>query len=158
MPIWAWRDEIPKGGEVIIFDLDGVISDASHRQHFIKQTNKDWKGFFSSCSQDPLILAGAKLINLIGEFWSVIILTARPESVQAKTIDWLEKHEITWNALIMRADQDPDLSSEMKYLALEEIRSAGLKPQLVFDDDPRNIEMFDREGISTILVFSGYYE
>ena len=158
MPVWAWRDEIPKGNEVIIFDLDGVISDASHRQHFIKQTNKDWEGFFSSCSQDPLIPAGAKLINLISEFKSVIILTARPESVQAKTIDWLKKKEIAWNALIMRADQDPELSSEMKYLALKEIRGAGLKPILVFDDDPRNIGMFDREGIPTILVFSGYYE
>ena len=158
MPVWAWRDEIPKGGEVIIFDLDGVISDASHRQHFIKQAVKDWEGFFSSCSQDPLIPAGAKLINLIGESISVIILTARPESVQAKTIDWLNEQEITWNALIMRSDQDPELSSEMKYLALEEIRGAGLQPILVFDDDPKNIGMFDLEGIPTILVFSGYYE
>ena len=36
MPVWTWNNELPKDSEVIIFDLDGVISDAAHRQHFLK--------------------------------------------------------------------------------------------------------------------------
>ena len=40
MPVWMWNNELPKDSEVIIFDLDGVISDAAHRQHFLKGQKK----------------------------------------------------------------------------------------------------------------------
>ena len=42
MPVWICNNELSKGSEVIIFDLDGVISDAAHRQHFLKRTERDW--------------------------------------------------------------------------------------------------------------------
>ena len=59
MPVWICNNELSKGSEVIIFDLDGVISDAAHRQHFLKGTEKDWDGFFSACTEDPPIISGA---------------------------------------------------------------------------------------------------
>ena len=60
MPVWTWNNELPKDSEVIIFDLDGVISDAAHRQHFLEGTEKDWNGFFSACTEDPPIISGVK--------------------------------------------------------------------------------------------------
>ena len=78
MPVWTWNNELPKDSEVIIFDLDGVISDAAHRQHFLEGTEKDWNGFFSACTEDPPIISGVKLIKVLNKSHKTIILTARP--------------------------------------------------------------------------------
>jgi len=39
--------------KAIIVDLDGTLSDSSHRQHFMTGKKKDWKGFYSALEQDP---------------------------------------------------------------------------------------------------------
>ena len=97
MPVWMCNNELPKDSEVIIFDLDGVISDAAHRQHFLKGTEKDWDGFFSACTEDPPIISGVKLINVLNKHHKTIILTARPKSVQSETVHWLKRHSVVWD-------------------------------------------------------------
>ena len=89
---------------------------------------------------------------------NIVILTARPVSIHRETLDWLEAQNISWDALIMRSEEDPMPSSEMKRLALNQIREAGFLPVLALDDDPRNIDMYKEEQIPTIYVYSGYYE
>ena len=157
MPVWICNNELSKGSEVIIFDLDGVISDAAHRQHFLKGTERDWDGFFSACTDDPPIISGVKLINVLNKYHKTIILTARPSSVQSKTVHWLKRHRAVWDVLIMRSDDDHRQSSEMKLTALNQIRDAGYDPVLVFDDDPKNIAMFLEQEVPAISVHSGYY-
>tara|TARA_B100001079_G_C16190367_1_gene416927 strand:- start:193 stop:669 length:477 start_codon:yes stop_codon:yes gene_type:complete len=158
MPDWTWKSKEATKEEVVIFDLDGVISDATHRQHFLKSEPKDWDGFFGSCPADPPIHAGIKLANLINAEKQIFILTARPISIQRETLDWLEVQNISWDALIMRTKEDPQLSPEMKRIALNQIREMGHVPILALDDDPRNIEMYKEESIPTIYLYSGYYE
>jgi len=157
MPVWICNNELSKGSEVIIFDLDGVISDAAHRQHFLKGTERDWDGFFSACTEDPPIISGVKLINVLNKYHKTIILTARPSSVQSKTVHWLKRHSVVSDVLIMRSDDDHRQSSEMKLTALNQIRDAGYDPVLVFDDDPKNIAMFLEQEVPAISVHSGYY-
>mgnify|MGYP001479175378 FL=1 len=157
MPNWTWSTTINEGDDVVIFDLDGVISDASHRQHYLRNEEKDWNGFFSACTEDPPIISGVKLINLLNESHKIIILTARPDSVQSETIDWLRKHGVVWDALIMRSNDDHQQSSKMKLSALNQIIDAGYVPILVFDDDPKNINMFWEHEVPAISVHSGYY-
>ena len=158
MPVWTWNIELSEGSEVVIFDLDGVISDASHRQHFLKTGEKDWDGFFSACTEDPPILSGVTLINLISKSKGVIILTARPVTIHIETLEWLNNHDVSWNAMIMRSKQDHLGSAEMKLSAINEILAANLNPILVFDDDPKNITMFKEQGIPAVSVHSGYYD
>tara|TARA_B100001996_G_scaffold382690_1_gene375269 strand:+ start:2041 stop:2517 length:477 start_codon:yes stop_codon:yes gene_type:complete len=158
MPAWTWNIELPKGSDVVIFDLDGVISNASHRQHFLKNVEKDWDGFFSACTDDPPIESGVRLINIVSKLNGTIILTARPVSIQSKTLDWLSRHGVSWNALIMRSNQDHLGSAEMKFAAVTEILDASLNPLLVFDDDPKNIAMFEKHNIPSVSVYSGYYD
>jgi len=40
------------GLKTVIFDIDGTLSDNSHRQHFLEQKHKDWEGFFKECEKD----------------------------------------------------------------------------------------------------------
>ena len=48
---WTWHNG-PKEGPAVIFDLDGVLSDAAARQHFIKAPRPDWESFFSASADD----------------------------------------------------------------------------------------------------------
>ena len=61
MPRWTWRDAEADGGRVALIDIDGVIADGDHRQHFLRQRRKDWQGFFRAAVDDPPLLAGVTL-------------------------------------------------------------------------------------------------
>jgi hypothetical protein len=45
--------------------MDGVLSDAASRQHFIERGSRDWHAFFEACGEDPLIEEVARLIDLL---------------------------------------------------------------------------------------------
>ena len=49
---WYFRDGgdggAPAGGPLVILDLDGIISDATHRQHYLRGAFKDFRGFFTA--------------------------------------------------------------------------------------------------------------
>ena len=50
-----------------MFDLDGVLSDAAGRQHFLDGSigTKDWKAFFAASGDDPLIEDVHCLLSLL---------------------------------------------------------------------------------------------
>jgi len=66
------------GGPAVIFDIDGVLSDAAGRQHFIEQGNRDWSAFFEACGDDPVIEEIARLLELLDSSLAVVLLTGRP--------------------------------------------------------------------------------
>ena len=39
----------------VIIDLDGVLTDAATRQHYIEAPRRDWRAFFDACGDDPVI-------------------------------------------------------------------------------------------------------
>ena len=51
-PNWRWRAE-PVRGPAIVFDMDGVLSDASGRQHYLDGPFRDWEAFFAACGERP---------------------------------------------------------------------------------------------------------
>ena len=59
---WISNTGRPIGGPTVVLDLDGVISDATHRQHYLAaeaSKDKDWTGFFHACVDDSVIAHGA---------------------------------------------------------------------------------------------------
>ena len=48
---WHWRDGPVETGETIVFDMDGVLSDAAGRQHFLEWPARDWEAFFAACGR-----------------------------------------------------------------------------------------------------------
>jgi hypothetical protein len=88
----------------------------------------------------------------------VVLLTARPMRVQLITLQWLERHELRWDLLIMRNFGDYGASREFKRRSVDELRDYGFDLRLAFEDDKRNVDMFHAEGIPCIYIHSGYYE
>lgn len=138
-------------------DLDGTLSDAAGRQHFLERPRPDWQGFFDACGDDPVIDEIARLLELLDRDLTVVLLTARPVRIRDITLAWLARYELRWDLLVMRPARDFRSSSEAKRIAVQQLREHGLDLRLAFDDDPRNVQMFHSENIPCIYLHSGYY-
>lgn len=94
------------GRGVVVFDIDGVLADASHRQHFVAQRPKDWDSFFAAVGDDPVIEQGRARLLAMGIDHEVVLVSGRPESTRAATVAWLERHGMGRPALVLRAEHD----------------------------------------------------
>jgi len=145
-------------GPAVIFDLDGVLSDAASRQHYIESGRGDWDAFFDACGDDPLIEEVAVLLELLEPSLHTVMLTARPIRVQPQTLAWLHRYELRWDLLVMRDFGDYRSARSFKQMTVQDLRRRGIEPKLAFEDDRRNLEMFRYEGIHCVYIHSGYYE
>lgn len=138
--------------------MDGVLSDAASRQHYLESDRRDWEGFFDACGDDPLIEEVARLLELLDAGLRIVMLTGRPVRVRPQTLAWLERYELRWDVLIMRDFGDYTAARDFKRLTVHDLRSYGFDLRLAFEDDRRNLEMFRGEGIPCVYIHSGYYD
>ncbi len=155
---WRWREGSIEPGPAAVIDIDGVLSDAVSRQHYIEATRRDWRGFFDACGDDPVIEEVKVLLDLLDPALLVVLLTARPERIHHLTEAWLHRYRIRWDLLIMRPWGDYEQSREFKESSLWDLRQYGFDVQLAIEDDRRNVEMFRTEGVPCIYFHSGYYD
>lgn len=155
---WHWRDGPVEPGPTIVFDMDGVLSDAAGRQHYLEWPARDWEAFFEACGDDALIDEVARLLDVISAEHRIVLLTARPIRVQRQTLAWLRRYELRWDLLVMRSAWDYESSRDFKRRSVAELRGYGFDLRLAFEDDRRNYLMFHEEGIPCIYIHSGYYD
>jgi hypothetical protein len=154
---WKWREGEVQPGPAVMFDLDGVLSDAVGRQHYLEGPRRDWQAFFNACGEDPLIEEVGELLHRLDPALSIVLLTARPLRVQAQTVGWLERYQLRWDLLIMRDHGDYDYAEDFKYYSVQTLRQRGIDLVLAFEDDPRNVMMLRSAGVPCVYLHSGYY-
>ena len=155
---WRWRDGPVEPGPAVVFDMDGVLSDAAGRQHYLEYPYRDWESFFDACGDDALIDEVARLLDLLDDELRIILLTARPYRVQPQTLAWLRRYELRWDLLIMRDYGDYMASRDFKRRTVSELRRFGFDLRLAFEDDRRNVDMFHAQDVPCIYIHSGYYD
>ncbi len=156
-PNWLWRDGEVEPGPAVMFDLDGVLSDAVGRQHYIEGPRRDWRAFFDACGEDPLIEEVGRLLLLLEHSLPIVLLTARPLRVQEQTVGWLDRYHLRWDLLIMRDHGDYDYAEDFKYYSVQQLKQRGTDLVLAFEDDPRNVMMLRSAGVPCVYLHSGYY-
>jgi hypothetical protein len=155
-----WRHTPGEVGRCVLVDIDGVLSDASTRQHFLNnpEGRRDWRGFFGAVGDDVPLTAVPALLALLDPSLTVVLLSARPAWVFQLTIDWLHRHEMRWDLLILRGDDDDFVhAADFKRGVLSELRETGWDVALAIDDDERIIEMYAAEQQPALYIHSGYY-
>jgi hypothetical protein len=155
---WRWRAGPVPPGRAVVFDMDGVLSDAVGRQHFLETPRRNWQAFFDACGDDPLIDEVGRLLELLDDELKIVLLTARPIRVQPQTLAWLDRYQLRWDLLIMREMGDYGASPEFKRDTVWQLRQYGFDLRLAFEDDRRNYDMFHEEGVPCIYIHSGYYD
>jgi beta-phosphoglucomutase-like phosphatase (HAD superfamily) len=158
---WTWRsgdggDHV--GRPAVVFDIDGVLSDAAGRQHFLERGRRDWTAFFEACGDDPVIEEIARLLELLDPKLSVILLTGRPQRVQPQTLAWLQRYGLRWDLLVMRARGDYGQVTNFKEETVRDLRAHGFDLRLAFEDDPSNHAMYVAAGVPCVYIHSGYYD
>ena len=154
---WAWRDGRVDPGPTVVFDLDGVLSDATRRQHYLEWPRRDWETFFEECGEDELIAEVARVLECLDDDLRVVLLTARPIRVQHQTLGWLKRYDLRWDLLVMRDWGDYMAAPSFKRLTVHELRDYGFELRLAFEDDQRNVDMFHDEGVPCVYIHSGYH-
>jgi len=157
---WTWRlgaVQPDLAGPAVVFDLDGVLSDAAGRQHYLERGRRNWEAFFEACGDDPVIEEIARLLELLDPSLAVVLLTGRPGRVQPQTVAWLDRYALRWDLLVMRQRGDYAQVTDFKQRAVEDLRRWGFDLRLAFEDDPANHAMYVAAGIPCVYVHSGYY-
>jgi phosphoglycolate phosphatase-like HAD superfamily hydrolase len=139
----------------VIFDIDGVLADCTHRLHYIADKPKNWKAFFDAAGGDLLITEMANTFKTLRAAGiPVSIITARPESIRQETAAWLRIFGLDhYTHLLMRPYNDYRPSSVVKRDQLFALRALGVEPTLVFEDNEANCKMFHEEGLVVCRVF-----
>jgi phosphoglycolate phosphatase-like HAD superfamily hydrolase len=149
-----------------IFDIDGTLSDATHRLHLIlnhegkKTHSPHWNDFLDAAKYDPPIEPICTLfraLHLTGK--KIIISTGRREDQRLMTERWLEKHQLFHDGLFMRPLGDYRSDTIVKP---EVLRSAFGRdiPDLVeciFEDRARVTKAWRELGYRVLQVAEGDY-
>ena len=138
---------------LVVFDLDGTLSDPTHREHFVRRPvgQKDWDSFFAEQINDPPKSAMVELISRLHATHQVEIWTGRPIKYREDTIAWLHASNIPYYKLRMRPANDKTDDHEMKRGWCERYG----KPDLVFEDRQRLVDMYRSLGITCCQVAPG---
>ena len=122
------------GRLIAVFDIDGVLADASRREHHLAGRSKDWDAFFAAVSDDPVLPLGRDRLRAAAQEYEVVLVSGRPERCRADTLAWLERWGMRGHRLLLRPDADRRPASVLK---VELVRALGAPGDvaLIVDDD-----------------------
>ena len=135
---------------IAVFDIDGVLADASHRQHFVESRPKDWDAFFAAVGEDSVIEHGVALLREFQARDAIVLLSGRPESTRADTHAWLERNGIEVERLVLRANKDFRKAAVAKAALVRGIGDPE-EVSVVVDDDESVVETLTALGYAAQL-------
>lgn len=142
-----------------IFDLDGTISDPSHRLWMVQQEKPDWSGFYRACGDDqPVksVIAVARALHETGhELW---LFSGRSIEVVGLTYMWLALHDIggLFSRLNFRLADDYRADDVIKRMWYDEMSQEDKdRLSVVFDDRDRLVRMWRSLGVTCFQVADG---
>lgn len=144
--------------KIFIFDVDGTLTNASHRQHHVRQKPKRWDLFNAKMHLDTPhddIIWLAKLFFDLGHM--IIICSGRGSENRQVTMDWLEAHGVKFHGLYMRKERDSRSDDIVKSELLARIREDVGEPFMVFDDRSSVVQMWRDNGVRCCQVAEGNF-
>ena len=139
--------------QMAVFDIDGVLADASHRQHFVESRPKDWDAFFAAVGEDPVIEAGRARVIEVSDEHEVVVVSGRPERTRAATEAWLEAAGMGRPRVILRPDHDRRPAADLKAELLTGLAAPG-DIWVVVDDDITVVERVTALGYRAELFLA----
>jgi FMN phosphatase YigB (HAD superfamily) len=110
--------------KAIIVDLDGTLCDCEHRVHHVQGAHKNWEQFNQLLVHDTLNDWCFELIEAMSaRGYKIIFVTGRGEENRVPTEAWLNKHNVSFEHLYMRAlldrREDGDVKEDIYHQFIE---------------------------------------
>jgi len=83
---------------------------------------------------------------------AVVLVSGRPDWLVDLTVDWLARHGMRWDLLLVRRRGDRTGAARFKRAVLSGVRDAGFVVAMAIDYDERVTTMYVAEGISTVVA------
>ena len=154
--IWDREYVLPYPSKgIVIVDYDGTLSNGAHRLHLLPTKDlhltESWSEFNRASKDDTPIMNTIAVVNgLWVSGFTVIILTGRSDEVEADSVEWLKRHGVHYDYMIMRRHDDNRQDTIIKE---EVLRAIGLSRIIcAFDDNPSVIRHMRSLGITTYAV------
>lgn len=121
-----------------IFDLDGTLALMKDRSPF------DWK----RVGEDEVNVAVAATLVALAEESKILIVSGRDEVCRTETEEWLKKHQLPYNMLLMRKEGD----SRKDNIVKKELYEENIKDKYtvigVFDDRDQVVALWRSLGLT----------
>ena len=132
----------------VIFDIDGVLADCTHRLHHILVPGRkqDWDAFDALTHKDTPIPASVWLLNILRHRAKIVLLTGRSERVRKATEEWLHVNGIKYDELLMRASGDRRKAAYVKTDIMNEHNLTADNVMCIFEDEPATITILRAKG------------
>jgi len=148
-----------KDKKIVIFDLDGTLALIDKRRGISTKDNgkMDWDKFFDPKNinfdiPNQTVIDMADMLSQQG--FTIWILSGRSDVTHQATIDWLSKHNVNYDKLVMRPQNHlymPD--NDLKQMWLDSIGKDNVA--MVFDDRQQVVDMWRDNGLTTFQVAKG---
>ena len=142
--------------KILLLDIDHTISDAAWRDDMIN--DRDWDAYHSAGKDDKPIQETVELVNgLFVQGWEIICLTARPEKWYQHTIEWMVRHNVSVNEVLMRGNNDYTSAPDSKIAIIKKRFGEALEGLLghhvmLIDDNEKVIEAMRGLNITTMQI------
>lgn len=137
--------------KAVIFDIDGTIAKLDHRLHYILGNNKNYDMFYEECDKDtPISVVVSLLMDMHKLGNKIVLASGRTDAVKDKTVEWLKKNNIAYDALYMRKAGDHRSDVIVKSEILDMIIDDGYDVRFVVDDRSSVVKMWRNRGLTCL--------
>ena len=138
--------------KIVLCDLDGTLSDTTHRERFVKSRPRDYDSFFAAAGDDDPIYAVIEVVRALkGAGHEIHIITGRRDDTRAVTEKWLERYGVPYDRLVMREFDDRTPDDDLKRAWFER----DYEPSdilCVLEDRNRVVKMWRELGLTCLHV------
>jgi predicted kinase len=148
----------PANNYAVIIDLDGTLSDVSHRIHHLRGTGKkNWKAFFEGIPHDSVNKAVAALYRMaVKSKVTVLLVTGRPEDYRGPSEAWLREHGMDdYFAIFMRPFNDNKEDTEVKARIYDRYIAPYFDVLFTVEDRASVVAMWRSKGLVCFQVAEG---
>lgn len=139
----------------VIVDVDGTLCDVSGIRHYVapQRRKRDFHTFHKASAFCPPILGTLDWVEQHRrDDKAIIVVTARERRWEHLTRIWLHKHNVAFDALLMRPNGDYRPDQMIKSQILADVRAAGFDVIAAIDDNPSIVALWEANSIPTTIV------
>lgn len=140
----------------IVFGLDGVLADTSHRDWRLGEVEPQMKEYHDDSHKDRVLWPSASLYRTLwSEGHQVEVWTRRPITHKGMTVKWFQHRSLPLGLLRMCPEGDIPSYTMKRIWYRADIADGKNGPDMVLARNPAEIGMWRGENVFCLQVFNG---